>query len=132
VYWFSRHRVLKFQVVMAGHPSSTGSPSISSSSDLLSPPTSNNSAIPPSAFYSMSSRNQPVTPSPKVSNPTSTLISNKTSGSYMYASEIHDRDSANHCLAQETSGLFLGTMPLMQFFRTLHSPTIPGGFLIHS
>ena len=110
--------LLKFQVVMAGHPSSTGSPSMSSSSDnpdLLSPPTNSNSAVPPSTFYSTSSPNRPATPPKKVSNPTSTPISNKTSGSYTYASEIHDRDSANYRLALETSGQFLGAMPPTQF-----------------
>ena len=103
---------------MAGHPSSAGSPSMSSSSvnpDLLSPPTNSNSAVPPSTFYSTSSLNRPATPPQKVSNPTSTPISNKTSGSYTYASEIHDRDSANYRLALETSGQFLGAMPPTQF-----------------
>jgi hypothetical protein len=103
---------------MTGHPSSTGSPSISSSSvnpDLLSPPTSSDSAIPPSTSYSTSARNRLVTPPLKVLNPTSTPISNKTSGNYTYASEIHDRDSANYRLALETSGLFLGPMPPTQF-----------------
>ena len=106
------------QVVMAGHPFSTGSPSISSSfvnPDLLSPPTSSNSAVPPATFYLTSARNRPVTPPQNASNPTSTPISNKTSGSYTYASEIHDRDSANYRLALETSGLFLGAMPPQQF-----------------
>ena len=102
---------------MSGHPSSTGSPSISSSSvdpNLLSLPT-NSTAVPPSAFYSKSTRNRPVTPPQNVFNPTTTPISNKTSGSYKYASEIHNRDSANYSLAQETSGLFLGAMPPKQF-----------------
>ena len=103
---------------MADHPFSTGSPSISSSSvnpDLLSSPTSSDSAIPPSAFYSTSARNRPVTPPQNAFIPNSTPISNKTSGSYTYASEIHDRDTANYRLALETSGLFLGPMPPKQF-----------------
>jgi hypothetical protein len=103
---------------MTGHPSSTGPPSTSSSPvnpDLLSLPTSTDGAIPPSTFYSTSARNRPVTPPPQVFNPTSTPISNKTSGNYTYASEIHDRDSANYRLALETSGLFLGPMPPTQF-----------------
>jgi hypothetical protein len=103
---------------MASQPFLTGSPSISSSSvnpGLLSPPTRSNSGVPPSAFYSTSARNRPVTPPSNASNPTSTPISNKTSGSYTYASEIHDRDSANDRLALETSGLFLGAMPPKQF-----------------
>ena len=106
------------QVIIAGHPFSTGSPSISSSSinpDLRSPPTSSNSAIPPSTFYSTSTRNRPVTPPKNASNPTSTPISNKTSGNYTYASRIHDRDSANYRLALETTGLFLGAMPPQKF-----------------
>ena len=108
----STGKISYMQVVMAGHPFSTGSPSISSSvnPDLLSSLTSSNSAILPSTFYSMSARNRPVTPPQNASNLTSTPISNKTSGSYTYASEIHDRDSANYCLALETSGLFLGAM----------------------
>jgi hypothetical protein len=122
---------------MTGHPSSTGSPSISSSSvnpDLLSPPTSSDGAIPPSTFYSTSARKRPVTPPPKVLNPTSTPISNKTSGNYTYASEIHDRDSANYRLALETSGLFLGPMPPTQFLdkfylsRCPRVPELEGGF----
>ena len=84
--------------------------------DLRSPPTDSNSAVPPSAFYSTSSRNRPVTPpSNLVSNPTSTPISNKTSGRHAYASETHYRDSANYGLALETKGLFLGAMPPTQF-----------------
>ena len=59
--------------------------------------------------------NRPVTPPPNASIPTSTPISNKTSGGYTYASETHNRDSANYCLAQETSGLFLGAMPPTKF-----------------
>lgn len=103
---------------MDGHPFSTGSPSISSSSvnrDLLPQPTSSNSAVPPSTFYSTSARNQPVTPPQSASIPTSTPISNKISGSHTYSSEIRDRDFANLRLAQETSGLFLGSMPPTQF-----------------
>ena len=83
--------------------------------DLLSPPTSGNRAIPPSTFYSTPAEKRPVTPPQNASKPTSTPISNKTSGSYTYASEIHDRDSANYRLALETSGLFLGAMPPQQF-----------------
>ena len=107
--------LLNSQVIMTGHPFSTGSPSSSVNPDLLCPPTSSNSAIPPSSFYATSARNRPVTPPPKASNPTSTPVSKKTSGSHTYASEIHDRDSANYRLALETSGLFLGAMPLQQF-----------------
>jgi hypothetical protein len=98
---------------MTGHPFSTGSTS-SVNPDLRSPPSSN-SAVPPSVFYSTSAHNRPATPPPRASNPTSTPVSNKTSGSYTYASEIHDRDSANYRLALETSGLFLGAMPPKQF-----------------
>ena len=101
---------------MSDHPSSAGLPPIPSSTidpNLLSPPTS--SHVPPSVFYSQSTPNRPITPPPNASIPTSTPISNKTSGSYTYASETHNRDSANYYLNQETSGLFLGTMPPTKF-----------------
>ena len=91
---------------MTGRTGSTSSVNL----DLQSPPSSN-IAIPTSVFYSTSTCNQPSTPPPRVSNPTSTLVSNKTSGSYTYASEIYDRDSANYHLTLETSSLFLGAMP---------------------
>src|SRR6202044_3499400 len=102
------------------NPLSAGSPLIPSSSvnpTLLSPPTS--TPIPPSVFYvySQSTRNRPVTPTQNASIPTSTPISNKTSGNHSYASETHDRDSANYRLAQETSGLFLGSMPPKNFLK---------------
>jgi hypothetical protein len=104
---------------MSDHPSSPGSPPIPSSSldpSLLSPPTS--TPIPPSVFYSHSAtRNRPVTPPQNASIPTSTPISNKTSGNHSYASETHDRDSANHRLAQETNGYFLGAMPPQKFLK---------------
>jgi hypothetical protein len=96
--------------------SNPGPPLIPSSSvnpTLLSPPTS--TPIPPSVFYSQSTPNRPVTPPQNASIPTSTPISNKTSGNHSYASETHDRDSANYRLAQETSGYFLGAMPPQQF-----------------
>ena len=93
-------------VVMSDHPSS-----------LLLPPTS--TPIPSSVFYSQSTSNRPVTPPQKtkknVSIPTSTPILNKTSGNHSYASETHDRDSANYCLAQEISDYFLGAMPPQNF-----------------
>ena len=101
---------------MSDHPSSTGSPPIPSSSlhpNLLSPPTS--TPIHPSVFYSQSTPNRPLTPPPNAFIPTSTPISNKTSGNHSYASETHDRDSANYRLAQESSGYFLGAMPPQQF-----------------
>jgi hypothetical protein len=82
---------------------------------LLSPPTS--TPVPPSVFYSQSTRNHPVTPPPNASIPTSTPISNKTSGNHSFASETHDRDSANYRLAQETSDSFLGAMPPQQFLK---------------
>jgi hypothetical protein len=104
--------------VMSDHPSSPPIPSIDS--NLLLPPTS--SPIPPSVFYLQSTPNRLVTPPPNASIPTSTPISNKTSGNHGFASETHDRDSANYRLAQETSGLFLGAMPpeefLMEFLPT--------------
>ena len=96
-------------------PSSIGSCSVDPS--LLSPPTG--TPVPPSVFYSHSTRNRPVTPPPSASIPTSTPISNKTSGNHSYASETHDRESANYCLAQETSGLFLGAMFSTRFFQSL-------------
>jgi hypothetical protein len=80
---------------------------------LLSPPTS--TPVPPSVFYLQSTRNRPVTPPPNASIPTSTPVSNKTSRNHSYASETHDRHSANYRLAQETSGLFLGAMPPKKF-----------------
>jgi hypothetical protein len=93
-------------------PSSTGSVD----PNLLSPPTS--TPILPSVFYSQSAtRNRPVTPPQNASIPTSTPISNKTSGNHSYASGTHDRDSANYRLAQETSGYFLGAMPPRQFLK---------------
>jgi hypothetical protein len=94
------------------------SPPIPSSSVdpyLLSPPTG--TPVPPSVFYSQSTPNRPVPPPPNASIPTSTPISNKTSGNHSYASEAHDRDSANYRLAQETSGYFLGAMPPQQFLK---------------
>ena len=103
---------------VSDHSSPTGSPPIPSSSvdsNLLSPPTSG--PVPPSVFYSQSTPNRPVTPPPNASIPTSTPISNKTSGNHSYASETHDRDSSNYRLAQETSGSFLGAMPPQQFLK---------------
>jgi hypothetical protein len=96
-------------------PSSTGPSFVDPS--LLFPPTSlpNSTPVPPSVFYAQSTRNRPVTPPSNASIPTSTPISNKTSGNHSYASETHVRDSANYSLAQETSGLFLGAMPPQQF-----------------
>jgi hypothetical protein len=90
-------------------------PSSSADPNLLSPP--KGSTIPPSVFYSQSTPNRPVTPPTNASIPTSTPISNKTSGNHSYASETHDRDSANDRLAKETSGLFLGAMPPQQFLK---------------
>ena len=101
---------------MSDHPSSTGSTPIPSSTvdpNFLLPPSG--SPVPPSVFYSQPTPNRPVTPPPNASIPTSTPISNKTSGSYTFASETHNRDSANYRLAQETSGLFLGAMPPTKF-----------------
>jgi hypothetical protein len=95
-------------------PSSTGSSSIDPS--LLSPPTS--TPVPPSVFYSHSTRNRPVTPPQNASIPTSTLVSNKTSGNHSYASETHGGGSSNYRLAQETSGHFLGAMPPKDFLDT--------------
>jgi hypothetical protein len=43
-------------------------------------------------------------------------MSNMTSGSYTYASEMHDREFANRRLADEIGGLFLGAMPPQSFF----------------
>ena len=106
---------------MSDHPSSPGSPPIPSSSldpNLLSPPTS--TPILPSVFYSQSTPNRPLTPPPNAFIPTSTPISNKTSGNHSYASETHDRDSANYRLAQETSGHFLGPMPPQIFLDMFH------------
>ena len=116
---------------MSDHPSS---PSSSLDPNLLSPPTS--TPVPPSVFYSQSTPNRPVTPPPNASIPTSTPISNKTSGNHSYASETHDRDSANHRLAQETSGYFLGAMPPQQFLKrflpiskgTPRCPNLKGAF----
>ena len=82
-------------------------PSSSVDPTLLSPPTS--TPIPPSVFYSQSTPNQ------NASIPTSTPILNKTSGNHSYASDTHDRDSANYRLAQETSEHFLGAMPPQKF-----------------
>jgi len=99
---------------MSDHP--PGCPPIPLSSvdpSLLSPPT--NTPVPSSVFYSQSTRNRPVTPPPNASIPTSTPISNKTSGNHSYASEPRDRDSANFRLAQEISGHFLGAMPPKKF-----------------
>src|ERR1700691_2624628 len=103
---------------MSDQPSSTGSPTSSSIyPNLLSPPIS--ATILPSAFYSQSThtKSRPITPPPNASNPAGTPISNKTSGNHSYASETHDRDSANYRLAQETSGLFLGSMPPKNFLK---------------
>jgi hypothetical protein len=114
---------------MSDHPSSTGSPPIPSSSldpNLLS----TSGAVPPSVFYLQSTPNRPVTPPPNASIPTSTPISNKTSGNHSFTSEAHDRDSANYRPAQETSGSFLGAMPPQQFLETFlpisrHTPQCP-------
>jgi hypothetical protein len=89
----------------------TGLPPIPSSSvdpTFISPPTS--TPVPPLVFYSQLTRNCPVTPPPNAIIPTSTPILNKASGNYSFASETHRRDSANYCLAQETSNHFLGAM----------------------
>jgi hypothetical protein len=99
--------------VMSDHPSPPPIPSVDS--NLLSPPTSG--PIPPSVFYSQSTPNRPVTPPSNASIPTSTPISNKTSGTHSFASETHDGDAANYRLAQETSGLFMGAMPPEQFLK---------------
>jgi len=97
------------KLVMSNHPSSTGSSSVHPS--LLSPPTSTPFCHQPSI---QSTQIRLVTPPPNASIPTSTPISNKT-GNHSYASETHDRDSANYRLAQETSGYFLGAMPPPKF-----------------
>src|SRR5882762_6088897 len=55
-------------------------PSSSLDPNLLSPPTS--TPVPPSVFYSQSTPNHPVTPPPNAFIPTTTPISNKTSGNY--------------------------------------------------
>lgn len=90
--------------------------------NLISPLANASNAIPPSVFYShRQSRTQsrPITPPQNHQNISKTMsstpISNKTSGSYTYASETHKRDFANFGLAHETSGLFLGPMPPQQF-----------------
>jgi hypothetical protein len=65
-----------------------------------------------------------------------TPISNKTSGNHSYASETHDRDSANYRLAQETGGYFLGAIPPKTFLDvflpkgrdTPHCPNSKGAF----
>ena len=106
-----RRWLCRWNVVMSPS-SSTGSVDPS----LLSPPTS--TPIPPSVFYSHSTRNRPVTPPATASIPTSTPISNKTSGNYSYTSETHDRESTNYRLAQETSGYFLGAIPPTKFLDT--------------
>ena len=99
--------------VTSDHPSPPPIPS--AESNLLSPPMSG--PIPPSVFYSQSTPNRLVTPPPNAYISTSTPISNKTSGNHSFASETHDRDSANYRLAQETSGSFLGAMPPEQFLK---------------
>jgi len=107
---------------------STMSNPVGSSVDatLLSPPTNTtlNTVISPSVFYS---HTRPVTPPQNLtaSNPISTPISNKTSGSHKHASETHGRDSANLRLAEETTGLFLGAMP-PQSFLDKFLPISPG------
>ena len=106
-------RLCSCNFVMSDHPSPPPIPSVDS--NLLSPPTSG--PVPPSVFYSQSTPNRPVTPPPNASIPTSTPISNKTSGNHSFASETHDRDSANYRLAQETGGLFLGAMPPKAFLK---------------
>ena len=83
----------------------------------------------PSVFYWQSTGNRPVIPPPHASILSSTPISNKTSGNHSYASETHNRDSANFRLAQETSGLFLGGMPPQQFWKdSFQSAKIPHSF----
>jgi hypothetical protein len=122
-----------FTLIMS-NPRPPRIPSSSVDPTLLSPPTS--TPIPPSVFYSQSTPNRPVTPPPNAFIPTSTPISNKTSGNHSYASETHDRDSANYRLAQETSGYFLGAMPPRKFLKkflttdegTLGCPDSKGAF----
>ena len=109
---------------------SVGSPDLPSPSvdtNLLFP----SDSIPPiSLLFTVDSHPKPTShppgpPSPPTnaseSNPINTPISNKTSGSYKYASGIHNRESANYRLAQETSGLFLGAMPPQQMFGQIPS-----------
>jgi hypothetical protein len=70
-----------------------------------------NTALP--GHSSVSGVNSHIKPNNKPCDPIrllSTLISNKTSGSYKYASDTHKRDSTNLRLAHETSSLFLGPM----------------------
>ena len=73
------------------------------------------SPIPSSS--SAQKRPAPFTP-PRVSsafNLNGTPVSNKTSGSQTYSSERNDRPTANHLLAEEAKGLFLGAMPPSDF-----------------
>jgi hypothetical protein len=97
-----------FQRYRCDHPSSTGSPTSSSiNPNLLSPPVS--TTVQPSALLPVDSHQKPANNCPpNTSNPASTYT--KISGNRSYASETHDRDSANYRLSQETSGLFLGAM----------------------
>jgi hypothetical protein len=118
---------------MSDHPSPPPIPSVDS--NLLSPPTS--SPILPSVFYLQLTPNCPVTPPSNMSILTSTPISNKTSGNHSFASETHDRDSANYCLTRETSGSFLSAMPPEEFLKeflptsqdTAECPNSKGAFV---
>jgi len=102
---------------------------ISFDATLLLLPVSNSAVIPISTFYSQSNNGKQTTNStPKcVQSDDSDQYysqSNKTSGSYTYASEIKNMQSTNYIFAHETSSLFLGTMPpqsfLDKFLRTLN------------
>jgi hypothetical protein len=110
--------VAVFCTSIMSNPLSTGSALIPLSSvdpNMLSPLTS--TPVSPSVFYSQSTPNRPVTPPQNASIPTSTPISNKTSGNHSYASETHDRASVNYRLSQETSGYFLGAMLPQEFLQ---------------
>jgi hypothetical protein len=85
------------------NPPSTGSPLITSSSV-------DSNLLPPRAGTSLlfTIDTKPHLPQTRPSRP---VLPNKTSGNHSFASETHDRDSANYRLAQETNGSFLGAMP---------------------
>ena len=90
----------------------TGSPSLSSIDLLLTPicfRRLSSSSI--CILFPVDSHQKPANHSPTKRVQSCQYISNKTSGNHIYASETHDRDSANYRLGQEISGLFLGSMP---------------------
>jgi hypothetical protein len=100
--------------------SSMTSPPSDPLSTIVVPPNAKASTIHPSSFYASTpfsnhSRRRTPPPNPE-SKSTSTPISNKISGSRPYSSTVPNQDDENRRrLASETSGHFIGGVPIRYF-----------------